>query len=215
MIVNNSPPAPHPTRARILAAATELFAELGYDGAGVDKIARRAGVNKAMLYYHVGDKQELFGAVVRQFITAIQSAVRDSLVDTTEPLDRLRAIPTALATVAAERPHWPQIMLRELAGGGTHLPDEALHSMAQIAAITSECVRQGRESGQLRDVDPTLTHLLLIGSVVFMANAQRLAPRMLQQGLFTEVTSPSPRAWASFVTDVLLHGILTTPQSGA
>jgi TetR/AcrR family transcriptional regulator len=106
MIVNNSPPAPHPTRARILAAATELFAELGYDGAGVDKIARRAGVNKAMLYYHVGDKQELFGAVVRQFITAIQSAVRDSLVDTTEPLDRLRAIPTALATVAAERPHW-------------------------------------------------------------------------------------------------------------
>ncbi|HSN67988.1 MAG TPA: helix-turn-helix domain-containing protein, partial [Thermoanaerobaculia bacterium] len=41
-------------RDQILTAAAAVFAEVGYAGARVDEIAERAGVNKAMLYYHVG-----------------------------------------------------------------------------------------------------------------------------------------------------------------
>jgi len=45
------------TTARILEAARDEFAEKGFAGARVDTIARRAGVNKATLYY--GDVTEL------------------------------------------------------------------------------------------------------------------------------------------------------------
>ncbi|MCP4657706.1 MAG: helix-turn-helix transcriptional regulator, partial [bacterium] len=45
------------TREALLEAATELFAERGFDGAKVEAIARRAGVNKAMISYHFGGKQ--------------------------------------------------------------------------------------------------------------------------------------------------------------
>ena len=45
------------TVTRILAAAKEVFAEVGFAGARVDEIARRADVNKASLYYHIGDKK--------------------------------------------------------------------------------------------------------------------------------------------------------------
>ena len=41
------------TRDRILDAAGQLFAEQGFGGATVEEIARRAGVNKAMLYYRL------------------------------------------------------------------------------------------------------------------------------------------------------------------
>ena len=51
-------------RERILAAAAEVFASVGFGGARIDDIAERAGINKAMLYYHVGDKERLYATVL-------------------------------------------------------------------------------------------------------------------------------------------------------
>ncbi|HVR42592.1 MAG TPA: helix-turn-helix domain-containing protein, partial [Thermoanaerobaculia bacterium] len=44
-------------RDHILDVAAAVFAEQGFAGARIDEIARRAGVNKAMLYYRVGNKE--------------------------------------------------------------------------------------------------------------------------------------------------------------
>ncbi len=51
-------------RERILSAAAEIFADAGFAGARVDAIARRARLNKRLLYHYVGDKQALFQAVL-------------------------------------------------------------------------------------------------------------------------------------------------------
>jgi AcrR family transcriptional regulator len=59
------PDRPGETSEAILKAATEIFSEAGYDGARVDEIARRAGVNKASLYYHIGDKKALYTRVLK------------------------------------------------------------------------------------------------------------------------------------------------------
>ncbi len=49
-------------RERILAVAQDLFAELGYAGAGTRAIAQAAGVNLALIHYHFGAKRDLFKA---------------------------------------------------------------------------------------------------------------------------------------------------------
>jgi AcrR family transcriptional regulator len=59
---------PERTRGRILAAALKEFAAHGFAGARVDAIARRADINKRMLYHYFGDKRNLFRAVLRQKI---------------------------------------------------------------------------------------------------------------------------------------------------
>lgn len=51
------------TKRRLLAAATEEFAERGIAGARVDRIADSAGCNKAMLYKYFGNKDRLFDTV--------------------------------------------------------------------------------------------------------------------------------------------------------
>lgn len=51
-------------RQRILESAIDTFAEGGFDGANMREIARRAGVNKYMLYYHFEDKKTLFEQVL-------------------------------------------------------------------------------------------------------------------------------------------------------
>ncbi|WP_328389494.1 TetR/AcrR family transcriptional regulator [Streptomyces sp. NBC_00400] len=52
------------TRLRLLDAASELFAERGYERATVRDIAARAGANQALLFRYFGSKRALFGEVM-------------------------------------------------------------------------------------------------------------------------------------------------------
>jgi TetR/AcrR family transcriptional regulator len=74
------------TRVKILAAATAEFSAHGIAGARTDAIARRAGVNKRMLYYCFGSKQELYRAVLRAKIVAKAGAIESAPDDFTEAL---------------------------------------------------------------------------------------------------------------------------------
>ncbi|MGH7942873.1 MAG: TetR/AcrR family transcriptional regulator [Limisphaerales bacterium] len=65
---SHPPRNPGRSRERILSAALKEFAAKGFAGARVDVIARRARINKRMLYHYFGDKEELFKAVLRRKI---------------------------------------------------------------------------------------------------------------------------------------------------
>jgi len=64
---------PQRTRQRILQAAFKEFAAKGFAGARVDNIARRASINKRMLYHYFGDKEALFREVLRRKIEQRQA----------------------------------------------------------------------------------------------------------------------------------------------
>lgn len=57
---------PKRTQERILQAAFKEFAAKGFAGARVDGIARRASINKRMLYHYFGNKEGLFREVLRR-----------------------------------------------------------------------------------------------------------------------------------------------------
>jgi AcrR family transcriptional regulator len=65
---------PGRTRAAILAAATHEITAKGLSGARVDTIAKRAGVNKRMLYHYFGDKAGLYLAVLEATYAGIRTA---------------------------------------------------------------------------------------------------------------------------------------------
>jgi AcrR family transcriptional regulator len=67
------PRDPDRTRERILAAALQEFAANGFAGARVDVIARRARINKRMLYHYFRHKEGLFRAVLRRKIAERQA----------------------------------------------------------------------------------------------------------------------------------------------
>jgi len=70
------------TRAAVLQAARELFAEKGYAGTGTEEIAARARVTRGALYHHFRDKADLFRAVMQ----AVAADLADRLV--TQQLSR-------------------------------------------------------------------------------------------------------------------------------
>jgi len=48
------------TKAKILNASIKLFAQYGYDGVGIRRIAKEAGVNSSMISYYFGNKENLY-----------------------------------------------------------------------------------------------------------------------------------------------------------
>src|ERR1043166_9768340 len=81
---------PEKTRAAILKAALEEFSHEGVTGARTDEIARRAGVNKALIYYYFKDKEGLYAAALEQVFSGLHQRII-SVLDRTElpPRDRL------------------------------------------------------------------------------------------------------------------------------
>src|SRR5580704_17870679 len=62
---------PEDTRAKLLDAGGQVFAESGFQAATVREICARAGVNIALVNYHFGDKLELYTEVLRYSIRAM------------------------------------------------------------------------------------------------------------------------------------------------
>lgn len=63
------------TRERILQVAEKLFSEIGFDGTGVDKIAKNAGINKGSIYYHFKDKDDILDSLFQNIIEDMEAHV--------------------------------------------------------------------------------------------------------------------------------------------
>src|SRR5216117_1762748 len=75
---------------RIVAAAREEFSRRGFDGARMDQIARRAAVNKQLLFYYFHSKRGLFTAVLARGAAELEQALAELPTGGERPLDRIR-----------------------------------------------------------------------------------------------------------------------------
>ncbi len=82
------------TRDRIVRAAMHLFATQGFEHASVTKIARKAGVSRAAVFWHFGDKATLFKETCREFLVPFRDMLAASLdhVDAEKRLSELFAV---------------------------------------------------------------------------------------------------------------------------
>lgn len=70
------------TRAELIAAARELFADRGYAGVSVEDVVRRAGVTRGALYHQFpGGKEDLFAAVFDEVEEGVMAGIADTLAE--------------------------------------------------------------------------------------------------------------------------------------
>ncbi|MFD7731216.1 TetR/AcrR family transcriptional regulator [Kitasatospora phosalacinea] len=105
------------SRERIVAAATALFAEHGYDGTTTRTIAAAAGLNVATVAYHVGGKADLYAEVMRRAHEAERAAVARALeafaaLAGTDPAGAAVAFADRYLDFCLEQPHVPALWMR-------------------------------------------------------------------------------------------------------
>ena len=78
------------TRAALLAAGRELFAEHGYAAVSTGQIVSRSGLTRGALYHHFGGKRELFKAVFEAIEAELVGRIPVDQLDAGDPLGVLR-----------------------------------------------------------------------------------------------------------------------------
>ena len=194
---------------RILAAAEKLFAQQGFDAVSMHAIAEAAGVCKANVFHHFTSKNDLYVAVLR-------NACRDS----NQHLDDLGSEELPLAERLAQyaRVHLQTILqheqvtrlsLREMLNEDTHQGQELAEKVygEKFSRFVS-ILRAGQAAGALRqDIDPAVVATVLLGANLFFFEARNVL-RHFPDVSFTQ----QPDRYSSMLADILLHGILPTPN---
>src|ERR1700737_2940372 len=105
---------PAASRAAILRAAAEEFAEHGIAGARTDAIAREARVNKALLYYYFKDKETLYGAVLDHAFSGLKATVFCVLDSDLTPREKIMTYVGTYSDFIASNQVYPKLMQREM-----------------------------------------------------------------------------------------------------
>jgi AcrR family transcriptional regulator len=177
------------TRDAVFAAAADLFSRHGFDGVTVDDIAKAAGVNRAMLYYHFADKLALYRDIVCRMLDEARARVAAVVDQPTSPAQKLEGFIASFIALADSHPYLPPLMLREMSEGGLHFDDEVLTRMRDVFLAFGRILEEGRASGLFRRVNPVLAYLSIIGPLLLNAARERAAqqPGRHQLPMFASV----------------------------
>jgi TetR/AcrR family transcriptional regulator len=179
---------------RILAAAALEFAGRGFAGARVDRIARRARVNKAMLYYHFKSKDRLYRTLLRRMFTLAAERMQTIGAAGASPAEKIDRVIAGMAAFIDEHAFFPKIVLREVADGGAHLDRETLAALAAVPRSVGAIVQQGVTSGDFGPVHPLFAYFSMLAPVMFF-----LAGSPIWKELAPLVTEASTPPTADFV----------------
>lgn len=178
---------PHNRRALIVAAASDLFARLGYDRTGMSDIAAAVGISPSALYRHFASKQELLAQAViaglepfRQLIGSLHLTDHDDALG-------------PLASMALDQRPLGVLWQREV----RHLAPEDQHRTRELLRETAAALTE-----QVRAVHPAL-HDSAAGLVAWSMMAVLTTPSFHRLDL--------PRPTHDQLLARLLHAVLDTP----
>jgi AcrR family transcriptional regulator len=192
------------TRARILNAATQEFSRHGLGGARVERITKRAGANKRMLYYYFGGKELLFVAVLEKAYEDFGNAQRELHLDEFEPIEAMRRLMAFLWDYFLENPHFIRLLNSENLHQAKHLKRSTrVHDLAShILSILGGVVRRGQAAGVFRpDVDINQLYITATGVGYFYLSNRYTLSTLLSM----DMLAPEARAERlKHMTDVVL-----------
>jgi AcrR family transcriptional regulator len=158
------------TRDRIVAAALEVFAECGFDGARTRDIAARARVNQGLITYHFASKEALWKAAADRIFARLGDdfgrrleALRD-----VEPVARLRAVARHFVRFAAEHPELHRFMVEEGRSDGPRLQWLVDRYVRPLYEASRELIEAAQREGALPRTHPVHLHYILLGAATHL-----------------------------------------------
>ena len=193
------------TRKKILESARREFAQHGLAGARVDRIARLARVNKAMIYYHFHSKDKLYGAVIDYHFARLGNYMYD-LASKKLAIDELFLEMARMYSEMVEKNReFGPIFLREIASGGRRIQEALKRATAERGLTTTliNMMEKGIRDGSVRKIDCRQAIISFIGMNLFYFI---MAP-VINSIWGIEDSRKFRRERPPAVVDLFLHGI--------
>jgi AcrR family transcriptional regulator len=198
----------HETVRKILDTAIEVFAEVGFSGARIDEIAQRSGVNKATIYYRIGDKEALYTRVLHEVFADTAERLMRNVKEAKTPEEKLRTYIRNIIQTIGKNPYLPPIFLRELASGGRSFPSVVLNDLSQIIGALMVSLKEGTEKGTFIETSPLTLHLMVAGGTLLFRTIEAIKEKRPEvAALFNQMFQGAAGRFAEEIEDIILQGI--------
>lgn len=148
----------------IIAEATRLFAERGYEGASMGDLAERVGLRKASLFHHFASKDVLYATVLGQLIDGVQRAVMTASMSEGSFEDRLDALSDALTMTLGGQPYAARLLVREVMDWGPVVRQGLGRTIQDVLVGSLEFAKAGQREGVFNpELDATQAIVSIIG----------------------------------------------------
>ncbi|WP_394847796.1 TetR/AcrR family transcriptional regulator [Pendulispora brunnea] len=152
-------------RSRVLAAATRLFANRGFDGTSVQLIADEVGVTKPAVLHHFSSKEELRRAVVGNMLDHWQKTLPNLLLAATAGDDRFERVIGELLRFFTADPDRARLVAREMLDRPAEIRTLLKSAVRPWLAAVSGYIERGKNSGETStsvDAEAYVIHILLL-----------------------------------------------------
>lgn len=165
-MTTKTPHLPHtsPSVDRILDAALRVFTQKGYDGASIREIMLEAGVTQPVIYYHFGNKQELYKAAVERNMRHFFAEIEEILDGMTDHWERLCAIMKHHFAFQRRYPEKSMFLYSAFFSIPMLVDSQKLLDLGyEILGYVAREILALQEEGVVREGDPDLMALELLG----------------------------------------------------
>lgn len=147
------------TETRILDAAEQVFARLGFAGASTQVISEEAGVTKAMIHYYFASKERLYQAVLDRILFELIRLVQEVTTAEIDRVARLKSFIEGFFDYVARHPHFGRLTYMGSGSGGRYFDNIVTTFFRPLFEQGCEFIEEGVAEGVFQPVDAT--HLLL------------------------------------------------------
>jgi TetR/AcrR family transcriptional regulator len=139
--------------AKILASAEQEFADRGYGGASMDRIAKRAGIARTNVHYYFNNKLDLYVAVLTGIVDLWNSAFSQIGPDD-DPADALSAYIRAKVLYSKTHPLASRVFASEIIHGAPNLTAYLKKDFRQWMREKAKVIQYWVDNGKMDPVDP-------------------------------------------------------------
>ncbi len=156
-------------RWRILQAATQLFAQRGYNGVSISDVAQEAHVVKSAIYHHFTSKDALYLAVLQAATRSSHDLMAAGARGETW-LERLRGAAFVVGQLVGPSSHVFSLILERIAQTSSEISPADLAVVEtlrrEFTSVIAQEIAEGISAGDLKPIDPEIGSLCLIGLIV-------------------------------------------------
>jgi TetR/AcrR family fatty acid metabolism transcriptional regulator len=175
---------------RILEAAKQEFSQKGFHQTVVSDIADRAKVGKGTVYRHFGNKNDLFGRLIREGMDFLEQRIHEALSRGASPIETLEEILDVHFDFFENSRELIDIVIMEGLQRIGQVREELVQELSRIRTLLRQLFETGMEQKVFRKQDPDKLAVLLQGyiwSVLRGAVIYELAhPRAMYRDLMQE-----------------------------
>jgi len=198
------------TKERILNAAIGIFVEKGKYGARMQKIANKAGINKAMIHYYFTDKDTLYEKSFEYIFKNIFYKVSKFLNKDIPFEKKLEKFIDTYLDYVSKNIEIPRLIFREIADGGEVLK-RVMNKISTednvffIPVKITEIMNEAKQEGEIREIDVKQTIISIVGMSIFY---------FIGRPIIDIIWDIKPEDFNDFIekrkesiVDLILHGI--------